>query len=248
MNGILYFSGTGNSLYIAKKIQEKIKGQILYIPNYQKTGEEFDKIILVTPIYSFGMPKHVYEFLPRLDKNKELIVIQNYGGMIAGADYLMLQYCLKNKLNIKSIFTLKMPENFTLTFTVPQFYLKSVLKKVDKRLEKIINDIQLKNYQLPKKKKTREKTYFKNMSNWYKIGEEFKVNDQCNQCQKCVQICPVKNIAFENDKIVFSNKCVACLGCYHRCPKKAIQYKNHKKKDRYINPNIHENEIGKDIK
>lgn len=38
--------------------------------------------------------------------------------MIAGADYLMLQYGLKNELNIKSIFTLKMPENFTMTFTL----------------------------------------------------------------------------------------------------------------------------------
>ena len=47
-------------------------------------------------------------------------------------------------------------------------------------------------------------------------------------------------------KIVFADKCVACLGCYHRCPKKAIVYKGKKKKDRYINPNVNENDIGKD--
>ena len=37
------------------------------------------------------------------------------------------------------------------------------------------------------------------------------------------------------------------LGCYHRCPNKAIVYLNKKKKDRYINPNIDENLIGKNI-
>lgn len=92
MIGILYFSGTGNSLYIAKKLKEDLGGKVLYIPNYVGNGSEFEKIIIVTPIYSYGMPKHVYELLPRLDKEKELIVVQNYGGMIAGADYLMYQF------------------------------------------------------------------------------------------------------------------------------------------------------------
>lgn len=33
--GILYFSSTGNSLYISKKIKEKLGGEIKYIPNYK---------------------------------------------------------------------------------------------------------------------------------------------------------------------------------------------------------------------
>ena len=53
MIGILYFSSTGNSLYIAQKIQDQMGGQIKYIPNYNGNGSEFEKIILVTPIYSF---------------------------------------------------------------------------------------------------------------------------------------------------------------------------------------------------
>ncbi len=103
MNGILYFSSTGNSLFIAKKIKEKIGGKILYIPNYKSDGSEFDKIIIVTPIYSYGMPTFVYDILSRLDKTKELIVIQNYGGRVGGADYLMYQYCIKYALNIKAV-------------------------------------------------------------------------------------------------------------------------------------------------
>ena len=45
----------------------------------------------------------------------------------------------------------------------------------------------------------------------------------------------------------FADRCVACLGCYHRCPQKAIVYKNRKKKDRYLNPNIRESEIGQNL-
>lgn len=49
MIGILYFSSTGNSLYIAQKIQKRLGGQIKYIPSYEGNGGEFEKILVVTP-------------------------------------------------------------------------------------------------------------------------------------------------------------------------------------------------------
>ena len=109
MIGILYFSSTGNSLYIAQRIQNRIGGQLKYIPNYEGNGNEFDKIILVTPIYSYGMPTFVYDIIPKLNKQKELFVIQNYGGIVGGADYFIYQYAKQHKLNIKAVYILKMP-------------------------------------------------------------------------------------------------------------------------------------------
>lgn len=246
-NGILYFSGTGNSLYIAQRIQKEIGGDIKFIPNYLGNGSEFDKIILVTPVYSFGMPKHVYELIPKLDRVVPVIVVQNFGGMACGADYLLYEYCLKIGVNLQSLFLLQMPENFTTTFTVPTLYIKSILKNCEKRIDKIIDDIKNERYILPSKKPTKEGMFLKNLSNWFKVGQSFSVSEACVKCGKCVDICPVNNIELKEDKIIFSNKCVACLGCYHRCPEKAILYKNHKKKDRYINPNIIESDIGKDF-
>ena len=127
MTGILYFSSTGNSLYIAQRVKDALGGQIKYIPNYEGDGSEFERIILVTPIYSYGMPTFVYDLIPRLNKTTELIIIQNYGGMVSGADYLVYQYAKEYELNIKAIYVLKMPENFTTTFTVPKFYIKSTV-------------------------------------------------------------------------------------------------------------------------
>ena len=111
MNGILYFSSTGNSLDISLKIKERFGGSIIYIPTYDGTGKEFDKLFIVTPIYSYGLPIHVLNLLPRLDKKVEIYVIQNYGGMTGGADYLFYKYALKYGLNIKSMYLVKMPEN-----------------------------------------------------------------------------------------------------------------------------------------
>ncbi len=248
MNGIFYFSSTGNSLYIAQKVKEKFGGEIIYIPKYHGNGSEYEKLFIVTPIYSYGMPTFVYDLLPKLDKERPLFVIQNYGGMVGGADYLLYTYAKKHGLNIKSVFTIKMPENFTLTFSVPRFYLKSTLKKSDGNIASVLNQIELGKFKLPKKKKTKEEKYLKNKSNWHIIGERFHTNENCVKCQKCVSLCPVGNISLKDGKIVFGDKCVACLGCYHRCPKKAIVYLNKKKKSRYINPKINENDIGKDNK
>lgn len=249
MLGILYFSSTGNSLYIAKKVKEKLGGEILYIPKYSGDGSEFEKIIIVTPIYSFGLPVHVFDLLERLDKSKEIVVIQNYGGMVGGADRLFYDLA-KNKfgLNIKSIFKLKMPENFTLVMSPPKFYIKSILKSADKRISKVVDAIANENYTLPKQKKTKEKTYFKNKSNWHLIGERFSVNKKCVKCGKCVSICPAQNISLKNGKIEFGDGCVACLGCFHRCPNQAIIYRGKDNKKRYVNPNVDESEIGKDLK
>ncbi len=247
MLGILYFSSTGNSLWIAKQVKEKFGGKIVYIPKYEGCGSEFDRIFLVTPIYSFGMPTFVWDLLPKLDKTKELIIIQNYGGMVGGADYLIYNYAKKNGLNVKAVFVMKMPENFTVSFSVPKFYLNSTLKKAKGRIEKILSQIEKGEFRVPKKKKTKQAKYLQNKSNWHLIGQRFKCTENCVKCGKCVSICPVGNISLKDGKIVFGDKCVACLGCYHRCPNKAIKYLNKNKKNRYINPNIDENEIGKDI-
>lgn len=247
MNGILYFSSTGNSLWIAEKVKEKFGGNIIYIPKYKGDGSEFDKIILVTPIYSFGMPTFVYDLLPKLNKNKPLIIIQNYGGMVGAADYLIYNYAKKCNLDIKSVYVLKMPENFTLSFTVPKFYLNHSLKKSHGRIEKILAQIEKEEYRVPKKRKTKEETYLKNKSNWHIIGERFSCNENCTNCGKCVSVCPAGNISIKDGHVVFGNKCVACLGCYHRCPNKAISYLNKKKKFRYTNPNINESDIGKNL-
>lgn len=245
MNGIFYFSSTGNSLYIAKRIKDKLDGEIIYIPKYQGNGSEFDKIIIVSPIYSYGLPVHTYDFLLNVNNDTPTYIVLNYGGMTGGADWFIYNLAKDNGKNIIGIYTMKMPENFTLTFTVPSFYCNASLKKAPKAVDKIIAKIASGEKSAPKKAKTREDKYYLNKSNWHLIAQDFSANENCVKCGKCIDICPVQNISFENNTIKFADKYVACLGCYHRCSQKAIIYKGRTKKDRYFNPNVNENEIGK---
>jgi len=246
MIGILYFSSTGNSLFIAKQIKSELGGEIIYLPNYHGDASEFERLIIVSPVYSWGLPKHVYELMPKLNHDCIVDIVLNFGGMLGNADRFAYEYAKECGIYIRSVFSLKMPENYTLTFTVPKFYMKSILKKAPKMLHEIIAQLKNGATLIPKEGKTKKEIYLKNKANWHLIAKDFSATEACTLCGKCIKLCPSENISIQEGKIVFSDQCVACLGCYHRCPQKAIHYKNKKKRDRYINPNINESEIGKD--
>lgn len=245
MTGIFYFSSTGNSLYIAKEIQKSFGGDLIYIPQYFGNGEEYDKIVVVSPVYSWGLPTFVYDLLPNLNKTSVVDIVLNYGGMLGGADYFTYEYAKSFGLNLHGVHVVQMPENFTLTFSTPGFYLRSQIKGIPKRVNALLDALHKEEPVVPKKKKTKSATYLKNKENWHLLAKDFSITDACILCQKCVKLCPTSNITVSDGKIVFGDNCVACIGCYQRCPQKAIRYKNKKKTDRYLNPLIQEDEIGK---
>ena len=95
----------------------------------------------MSPVYSFGLPKHVYDFLITLPKTPAVYVVLNYGGMMGGADYYTYQLAKKHKVNIRAVYAVKMPENFTLTFSTPQLYNRMILKSAEKKTERLIDRI-----------------------------------------------------------------------------------------------------------
>lgn len=245
MNGILYFSSTGNSLFVAQRVQQKLSGEIRYIPTYHGNGSEYHRIILVCPVYSYGLPAHVFDLLPRL-RDRKVYLILTYGGMVSGADRLAYEYARENGLEVQGVYTVKMVENYTLTFSTPSFYNKVALCNAPEKIEQIIRSIDKNELHIPAKKKTRRQKYEANKANWHLIANDFTVAEDCIRCGKCVDLCPSGNITIKECRIIFGQSCVACLGCYHRCPQKAIRYKNRKKLDRYFHPEVKEYDLGKD--
>jgi len=248
MNGIFYFSSTGNSLFIAEQIKAELWGEIRYIPKFEGDLNLYDRIIIVSPTHSFGLPTLVYDFITNMKSSKPLYIVLNHGGMRANAPYFAYHLCKEKGLNIRSVQDVMMPEIYTLTFSQPKFLIKMVLRKAPKKLKPVIAAIREdKEIIIPKPEKDKwTPKHLENRKVWHMLVKDFRITDDCNSCQKCVRICPTDNIKHENGSIVFGDKCVACLSCYHRCPEKAIVYKEKRKKDRYINPLIREENIGAD--
>ena len=49
----------------------------------------------------------------------------------------------------------------------------------------------------------------------------------CRTCSKCIQVCPVEAISYENDNKAYIDldSCTECGACLHVCPEYAIRRK-----------------------
>jgi len=126
---IFYFSGTGNSLYVAKKIQELESGELINITNalkeknfnYQiKKGE---KIGIVFPVYYWGLPTVVSEFINKLklktDESPFIYTVITCGGKARNADKYLKKLLKSKNLELNSSYSVKMPSNYIILHDTP---------------------------------------------------------------------------------------------------------------------------------
>lgn len=92
---VFYFTGTGNSLYIAKQIE----ASPLSIPQeIQKEKPEFsaESIGIVAPVYGHELPAMVKDFLKKAVFHTDYFyLILTYGNRHGGAAELAQKYCEK---------------------------------------------------------------------------------------------------------------------------------------------------------
>jgi len=78
------------------------------------------------------------------------------------------------------------------------------------------------------------------------MDKNYWVDEKCNGCKICEQICPVDNIKMEAGKPKWLGHCEQCMSCIQYCPQESIQYgKNTPKRKRYKNPRINISEMMK---
>jgi MinD superfamily P-loop ATPase len=70
-----------------------------------------------------------------------------------------------------------------------------------------------------------------------KHGKLTIINEQCNKCGICAQVCPAKNITVAG-KVDFRDQCEGCSACLHLCPKNALHLKNEKSNKRWRHPDV----------
>ena len=76
---ILYFSGTGNSKYVASRIKDATDDEIFSIEdcikvnNYKFSLDEGESLGIICPTYFFGVPVIVEDFLKRVRFTRNII-------------------------------------------------------------------------------------------------------------------------------------------------------------------------------
>lgn len=245
---ILYFTGTGNSRYVARKIAEEINDEVVSINQLIKQESKDELIstnkpfIFVCPTYAWRLPKVVTEFIrkTKFSGNNKVYFIMTCGEDTAKAINYIQKLCDDKGWELKGMAEIKMPENYIALFPVPdKETAKQIIEEADKLIYKIASDIRNENnfnIVAPSGLNGTIKSGITNIA-FYKFivhAKGFYSTNQCIGCGKCVNLCPLNNIILKNEKPTWKNKCTHCMACISGCPTKAIEYKNKtQNKERY---------------
>lgn len=247
---IFYFTATGNSLYVAKRIKEKINDcELVCIPKISEQGEmvlDDDVIGFVYPIHYAGVPITMYDFLSKLKIKRESYV---FAVGVSGGGSSNTSFYQINKLigrNIDNCLSIKYTSNYLKLGTNPsEKNLKDAIAKYDDKIEEFIEVIgkrQKKSCKFVSILGKYEYRFFKDTLK--NKDKKFNSNDNCNGCGICTKICPAENISIIDNKPKWNGKCIDCMACINICPKKAINIGNSTvNKNRYRNPYISLSEL-----
>lgn len=245
---IYYFSGTGNSLFMAKRLAERLDAKLVPIPSAAKSNklESAAAIGVVFPVYCWGMPSIVVDFAKKLAMDSYYFGIATYGGMV-GNSLLQLDDVLRsNGQSLSAGFGIHLPGNYYPMYGArPIEKQKKLFDAAEAKIQRIIKILQQKRSGKLEKSNLFVNSimgkflYKKMMKNMKFADKNYKVDKTCSGCGICAKICPVGNISLKGKKPVWSHNCQQCMACLQWCPKKAIQFgKVSPERTRYHNPSI----------
>ncbi|WP_455537945.1 EFR1 family ferrodoxin [Terrisporobacter sp.] len=238
---VIYFSGTGNTEFVAKNIKNKLQeyGYNCDLVNIEKNKintNDYKSLIIGGPVYVDRYPEILFEYMERY--------LQNYSGkcmlfttQASFKDSTAFQHCINRipSLNITYCTFVTMPNNFY------NFMFKKSSKEEENQLMKksyIVIEESIRSF-LENKVKiySRKKLTVKIIDKTYKVIFNYYVNfenkkitidkDKCNKCKLCEKLCPVGSIKI-SDNVSFSDGCLFCQRCINNCPNNAFLLKNKK--------------------
>lgn len=242
---ILYFTSTGNNLYISKQLG----GELISIPQLMKERKydiEDDVVGIVFPVFYANSPKMLREFIEKVNIKADYIFnICSYGSDgDMNALKLMKKTLKKRGINVNYSNSVLMVDNYLPMFDMEKEKEIKQDSDIDKQIEIIKKDIEeRKEFMISKKS-------FSNVPFIERVLEEtmtkrfsLVVGDGCDNCRICTMVCPRGNIHLE-DKPIMGDNCDFCLGCVHHCKNNVFRINNELNENaRYRNSHIKVSEI-----
>ena len=257
---ILFFSATGNSLYISKELAGE-EGTLLSIAqeiHRENPVYEADEIGIVCPIFCFIPPTIVQEFIKKVTlKANYIFCVGTYGANSTIFPEYTQKLGSDHGINFNYINTIRMVDNYLPYYNMDDQ--KAEDKHIPEQLAAIKASINSReNFIRPVD--DREKGF---CEGYYRHSGRDRVNPcftrsekvfystaDCIGCSICNSVCPHGSWKIVDGKSVPEGDCENCLSCVHNCPTKAIliirrdpEPDEPNPKSRYRNPNVQLGEI-----
>lgn len=236
---VIFFSGTGNTKYIAKLFKEifekeNIKLDLIDIQHNTTINKEYDFYIFGAPIHAEMTPKILIDWIKKniKDNHKKCIVYHTLGDESHRESRVYLAKILKGKgLDVVINTSIQMPNNYyhiifkresdekmrqilssrkSIVNSIVKDFMTGSKSEINYKKSTVCNEIVYNGFLIYAKKYPKRK---------FSLDK-----NKCIECRICQEQCPTKNIFIDNKIIKFSNKCIGCEKCIHRCPTDAILY------------------------
>ena len=249
---IFYFSGTGNTRWVATAIAKALDEELFYIPDLIRTGhyefalKEGERLGFCFPTHGWQPPRIVRDFIRelRLNITPDYCWALTTCGDNTGETMTILNKDLQKKgLQAETLFSVIMPESYVcLPFmkTDPEDKERWKIENAERQLHHIVSILKDRKRGIEELEKGATPRLYS-----YVIGEYFNKRmvtdkkftvdaDVCIQCGKCEKVCPVDNIKGTPPVWLHNGWCTSCLACYHYCPVHAINFgKITRRRDQY---------------
>lgn len=246
---VLYFSGTGNTEYIAKLIADGLDDECLDLfdrirANDQSPLYSEKAYIICVPIYVCEMPLFLIKYLKSINfnGNKKVYFIFTSGGYCGSAKVQAKFFSFQKKLKFAGCAEFVMPRNYVANNRYAMDSETVIHKKIEtatKKVGQVVQDIQN-----GKKLKSRHVWLFETLiitpfallwTKYKLVAKDFYTTDGCVGCRICEKVCPLNNIQMTDQRPKWGDNCTHCMACIAKCPKKAIEFGNKTQgKQRYL--------------
>ena len=264
---IYYFSGTGNSLHVARELQQRIPDANL-IPVVSLLGKEVietraETVGFVFPIHLTTLPIPMREFVKKLDPRSAeyIFAVGTRIGTFCLANIALENMLREKGKRLDAYFILNMANNSP-TGLVPGPGDKDWVNKIsaekvralDAAVENRLDAIQrviVNRVPDPKDDSPRQRPLLKRFLSVPLAfvekstgGSEipYYADSSCTGCGTCEKACPSKKIRLVDGKPVWQKEvqCYFCYACFNFCPTQSILVgKKYTQKDgRYFHPEI----------
>ena len=240
---IFYFSGTGNSKWVAETIAKALDERVIAMADYMKPQSEKpifsirdkERIGFVSPIHSWGIPPRVQQFIEELSINnydgQQIFVIFTCGDQCGDAKKMVANIIKGKGWECRHIYSVQMPNNYIAMpgFNIDDISLQKTKKIAAKELlprlaEAIKNDSPIDCYTKGGMTFLKSGLVYPLFRSYCKYGKSFRYTEDCVGCGLCSFRCPTGNISMKDGHPSWDNRCTQCLACIHYCPHIAIEY------------------------